>query len=174
MVRGPIGREKGVFYEQVRGGRLPDPYIPRKGWSEPTICSVCHAIYRKKRWAFDEALRLKLEKDKETKYIKCPACRKIEERFAMGIVSISGDFVAEHRDDIVNLVKSEERRAMQKNPMERLISVEKKDSGVHVETTTDSLALRIGRVLNRAYKGDVKFNFHYGDKQVEIKWHRDK
>ena len=46
--------------------------------------------------------------------------------------------------------------------------------GIHVETTSDSLALRIGRLLNKAYKGDTRFDFHYGDKSVDIKWHREK
>jgi len=175
MVKGPRGREKGVFYGQARGGRIPDPYIPRKGWPEPTVCPICGAVYQKKHWSIDEKLLLEIKKKGKVNSNKCPACRKIEDGFAMGVMDLTGDFVTEHVSDIVNTIRSEERRAMEKNPLERIIKLEREKGGsLHVETTTDSLALRIARLLNRAYKGDTKFDFHYGDKSVDIKWHREK
>ena len=175
MSKRPRGKGKGVLYGQPRGGRVPDPYIPRRGWPEPTLCPVCGAVYQKKRWSINEKLLIDIRKKGKIYSNKCPACRKIEDGFAMGVIDLTGDFVTEHLSDIVNTIRSEERRAMEKNPLERIIKLEKiKRGGIHVETTTDSLALRIGRLMNRAYRGDTKFDFHYGDKSVDIKWHREK
>ena len=89
-----------------------------------------------------------------------------------GIVNISGDFVAEHFEELVNLVKAEERRATEKNPHEHLIKVEKVDGGIKIETTSDALALRIGRLLNKSYKGRTDFKFRYSDKYVIVDWVR--
>jgi hypothetical protein len=88
------------------------------------------------------------------------------------VVNIKGDFLAEHFEDVVHLIKSEERRALQKNPLERLMKMDKVNGGLHVETTSDALALRIGRVLHRAYKGEAEFKFRYGNKYVEVDWSR--
>jgi hypothetical protein len=92
----------------------------------------------------------------------------------MGVVHLTGNFVTEHMEEIINLIKSEEKRAEEKNPLERLITVEKKDGGIYAETTSDSLALRIGRVLSRAYKGHHDYKFRLGDKYVLVEWCREK
>ena len=173
MARGPHGREKGVRYEQVRRGGIPDPYIPRKGLKEPTVCPVCNVIYHKKRWLWDDALLKKCQSDKDVHYTKCPACRKIEDNFALGKIYLTGSFVSEHFEELVNLLKSEERHAMGKNPLERLIKLEKSSDGIYAETTSDALAMRIGHVLQRAYKGSEESKFRAGDKFLEVRWHRD-
>jgi len=173
MVRSSARRDKGIYYEySPRSEGIPDPYISRKGLKEPTVCPSCHAIYHKKRWAFDEVMYLDLKKKKGVNWQKCPADRKIEDGYAMGVVNIYGDFVMEHRDEIISLVRSEERHALEKNPLERLIKIEKRGNGLYVETTTDSLALRIGKVLSRAYKGEHEFDWKYGDKHLLVKWRR--
>jgi len=175
MSKRPRRKGKGVLYSQPRGGRLEDPYMPRKGMPEPTVCPTCGAIYHKKHWSIDENMLHEAKKKGRTYSQKCPACRKIEDGFAMGVIDLTGDFVREHMSDLINTIRSEERRAMEKNPLERIIKLGKlRSGGIHVETTTDSLALRIGRLLNRAYKGETKFDFHYGDKSIDIKWHREK
>lgn len=171
MPKGPQGREKGVFYEQERN-RLPDPYISAKAYKEPTLCPTCKLVYVKQRWHKNDAEAKLLSEKKDVFTHKCPACRKIEDNYPMGVVNISGDFVAEHFEDLVNLVKAEERRAAEKNPLERLMKVDKVDGGIKVETTSDALALRIGRLLNKSYKGSTDFKFRYGDKYVIVDWVR--
>jgi hypothetical protein len=41
---------------------------------------------------------------------KCPACRKEEDHYVMGIVHISGDFFKPRRDEIVSMVRNEEKK----------------------------------------------------------------
>lgn len=175
MTRDNIGgRESRSHFEDFRGGNLPDPYISAKGLPEPTICPACSAVYHKKHWTFDEKLLLDAKKNKNVHYQKCPADRKIEDKYAMGKVILSGNFINEHMDELINVIKSEERRAMSVNPLDRLILVEKRNGGLYAETTSNALATRIGHHLKRSYKGsDEDFKFRLGDKFVEIHWHRD-
>ena len=141
---------------------------------EPCICPSCKAVYRKKRWTLDEGLYLDTKKLKGVILHKCPACRKIEDGYAMGRVNLHGSFVVEHSNEIITLLRSEERHAIEKNPLERLMKIERKGNGLYIETTTDSLALRIGRVLSRAYKGHADFEWKYGEKSVIVDWGRDR
>jgi hypothetical protein len=174
MGKGSKPKGKGVFQNhRSRNEGISDPYTPRKGLKEPAICPSCHAIYHKKRWVLDEGLFLEMKKLKGVNWQKCPADRKIEDGYPMGIVNLHGSFVLDHSDEIVSLLRSEERHALEKNPMERLMKIEKKGNGLYIETTTDRLALRIGRILSRTYKGDHKFNWKYGDKHLLVDWVRE-
>jgi hypothetical protein len=159
-------------YHAERGeGKLHDPYLTKKGYPEPAICPTCRAVYAKKRWSFTNDLPLKIDNMKEVNYHKCPACRKIEDGYAMGYVEIGGEFLKDHSDDLNNLIRAEENKAREKNPLERLISVSSKGGKIHVETTTDSLALRIGRRLESAYKGTGEAQ--YSEKFLRFVWNRD-
>ncbi len=162
-----------IEFDRV-GELLRDPYMPAKGFPEPNICPVCNVVYHKKHWSFDPNLLAETRKEKNIKSVKCPACRKIEDKYAMGKVLLTGSFVAEHMEELLNVIKSEERRARDNNPLDRLIFVEKRDGGIYAETTSDALAMRVGHHLKEAYKGGAEnFKFRRGDKFVEIDWHRD-
>ncbi len=169
------GKTHNEHYKANRTGEvLRDPYVPVKGFSEPTVCPVCNAVYHKKHWNFDANLLAEAKKNPELKYHKCPADRKIEDKYAMGKVLLTGGFVVEHLDELISVIKSEERRAIENNPMDRLILVEKRNGGIYAETTSDALAMRIGHHLKEAYKGGKEdFKFRRGDKFVEIDWHKD-
>ncbi len=152
---------------------LQDPYLLRSAYKEPTVCPTCKLIYHNKRWFWDDKLMDKFDKQ-DVNYQKCPACRKIEDRYPMGILHISGGFVSQHKDDILRLLKNEEKRAMEKNPLERTISTQEDDEGViSVETTSEALVLRMGRVLTRAYSGEVEYKFSDTQKLVRVEWKRE-
>jgi len=170
-----MNREQMGHFDDFRTGKLPDPYISVKGLPEPTICPTCSAVYHKKHWSFDKDLLLKVKNDPKVHFQKCPADRKIEDHYAMGKIQLSGAFISEHHDELINIIKSEERRALENNPLDRLMLIEKRNGGgIYVETTSDALATRIGHHLKKAYKGgDEEIKFRAGDKFVEVLWHKD-
>ncbi len=160
---------------QARSGlrlKLDDPYLTRKAYPEPTVCPVCGLVYHNKRWVKDEHI-LNAVNALARKH-KCPACRKIEDHFVMGIVSISpkSDFVEKHKSEIVNLIRNEEKREFFRNPLDRIISLKENGSELTVETTSENLAIAIGKALRRAYHGEVKFGFSRENKQVKVYWKR--
>lgn len=152
--------------------KLNDPYLTTKGYPEPTICPVCGLVYYNKHWVKDNHL-LSVVKSIGYKH-KCPSCRKIEDHFAMGIIFISqeNDFVEKHKSEIINLIRNEARREFLRNPLDRIMSLKDNDGEITVETTSENLAMAIGKALERAYKGKLEFSFSRENKQVKVYWKR--
>jgi NMD protein affecting ribosome stability and mRNA decay len=162
--------EKGKKFGHA--GRQEDPYLPEAG-QEAAACSQCHALYQGKRWFFDEKLFERLSGTDKVREVLCPTCRKINEHYAEGFLTLSGGFFAEHQGEIVKLLESEASRVGARSVMDRIIRMEREgEDKLVVETTTDKLAQRLGRAVHRAYKGDL--NFHWGevDRFVRVYWSR--
>lgn len=159
-----------------RGGDavIDDPYLKQINYREPNICPGCGAVYNKKRWQFDSELKREVMLENDYNQKKCPACRKKEDKYPMGLVFISGSFLDNHKDSILNTIKGEEKRAMDKNPLERIIEIEKKDKNDYlIKTTTDTLAHRIGNILHKSFKGDLNYKFSDNQKILRVLWSRD-
>lgn len=150
-----------------------DPYIPQTGWSEPTICTGCQAIFTRSRWSIDPRVLATAQKSPKLQKTLCPGCRKVRDHYVMGELHLEGDFLQQHRDEITKCLRSEEQRAREKNPLERVIKVDSENSGLLFETTSDQLALRLGRFLHRTYSGDIQYKFSSDQKQVRVFWKRD-
>ncbi|OGC03662.1 hypothetical protein A2276_07335 [candidate division WOR-1 bacterium RIFOXYA12_FULL_43_27] len=90
-----------------------------------------------------------------------------------GRIELSGTFLVDHKEEIVNLINHEGRLAEEKNPSHRVSTIEKANGGIVVETTDHNLALKIGKALSHAYKGEHEYKFSKGEKFVEVKWRRD-
>jgi hypothetical protein len=96
--------------------------------------------------------------------------KKIEEG---GMIRISGNFLLDHEDEVVNLVKHEGKMAEQKNPGHGVNKIEKVNGGITAEISDHNLALHIGKALVHAYKGKHEYKFLKGEKYVEVLWRRD-
>ena len=96
--------------------------------------------------------------------------KKIEEG---GVVKISGNFLTDHEQEIIGLVKHEAGLAEQKNAKHRITKIEKTDGIIVVEVSEHNLAIHIGKALHHAYKGKNDFKFLKGEKFVEVDWRRD-
>jgi NMD protein affecting ribosome stability and mRNA decay len=157
----------------IRGGLKPhleDPYLTRKSYKEPTICPRCGLVYRHRRWQ----KMPEFDSNKAAQRHKCPACRKEEDHYVMGIVHISGDFFTPRRQEMVNMLRNEEKKILNHNPLERIMGIVDEDDGVRVETTSENLAVHLGRMLYSAYGGDVEYKFSEEQKLARVFWHREK
>src|SRR3990172_5296253 len=131
--------------------RETDSYIPRKSAPSVGVCPKCHAIRRNKRWHLDEKEYTALALKRGAAVLeRCPACRKIADGFPSGAVLLRGGYLRENRDEILKLVRNEEKRDMGVNPMERIISVTEVSGKMEIATTDEKLAPRIGRELPKA------------------------
>lgn len=148
---------------------IDDPYLKKLRYSGITICPKCGIVYLDKRWQY----RPRYEPPADVKYRKCPACYKIEDRYVMGLIFLSGDFVSKHHDEITHLIKNQDRIEFKRNPLDRIMAITKVKDGYRVETTTEHLALTIGRALYHAYGGELEYRFSEDQKVVRVYWHRD-
>ena len=148
-----------------------DPYLPKEGPHDMAMCRRCHAIYHNKRWSIDEALYQKRKDNKKTLLVLCPACQKIRDRYAAGFVTLKGDYLREHKRDILNLIKNEEERAMGYNPLERIVELKDRGSVVEITTTHEKLAQRIGKKMHKACQGELQIKWTK-DKVARVVWER--
>ncbi|MEW6362809.1 MAG: BCAM0308 family protein [Acidobacteriota bacterium] len=136
------------------------------------ICTSCGAFYENKRWYPKPDTPLKSD-NTEILEVECPACKQIREGIFEGTLDVSGSFFPAHRDEIEHLLKNEAEDAYRDNPLSRIIRWDENDAGLHIETTTDELARRLGHVLEKAYHGKLENVFSHENKVVRVNWHRD-
>jgi hypothetical protein len=162
--------EKGKKFGKV--GRVEDPYMPAEG-QEASVCTTCKAVYQNKRWFFDDKLFGKLAGTDKAREVTCPTCRKIKDRYPEGILTLSGEFLGEHKDEILTLLKNEAARVSGRSVADRIITMtEESGDRLVVETTTEKLAQHLGRAVYKAYKGDLDFRWSEMDKFVRVYWRR--
>ena len=157
----------------IRGGLKPhleDPYLTRKSHKEPTLCPRCGLVYKHRRWQsipdFDPGLAVEKH--------KCPACRKEEDHYVMGIVKISGDFFNDRRVEIINMLKNEEKKELMHNPLDRIMGIIEDEDGTKIETTSENFAVHLGRMLYNSYGGEIEYKFSDEQKLARVFWNREK
>ncbi len=156
--------------------KLHDPYMDRTHYKDPTICPQCGLIFHNKRWVRNETLRKELEAA-GTEFAKklCPACKKIEDRYPLGVLELRGGYIKQpdKRELILNTLKHEAENEEARNPLARIMQIREEDGNLVIWTTTESLARRLGRVVYKAFKGDLKISFSENNKFIRVLWERE-
>lgn len=138
--------------------------MPRKP-EEPSRCPDCGATFERGRWNWGR-------KTTEAAKLRCPACSRIRDRAPMGIVTLSGEFLQQRREEIMNLVSHEEATAKGAHPLARLMGVEDNADRTVISTTDLHLARRIGEALHDAYGGELRLQYLRGRDFVRVTWQR--
>jgi hypothetical protein len=68
------------------------------------------------------------------------------------------------------MLRNEEERARQKNPLERIMRLEASNGNWRIETTTEKLAQRLGRSLKKARGGSLAYQWSHNNKFVRVLW----
>ena len=143
-----------------------DPYRTTAKPPEGTRCPTCKASFHGGRWTWNAAEKNALE-------LICPACHRIADRFPAGYITIKGAFVSEHRDEIIKLIQTHEKKEKAAKPLQRLMTIESKKDGSTEVTTTDSVLARgIAEVLHETYKGDLKLRYSRDENLLRATWKR--
>ncbi len=89
------------------------------------------------------------------------------------MLTLSGDFFEEHRDEIMNLVRNNVEAQKAEHPVKRIMDIEDREEGGVVITFTDiRLPRGVGKAIEHAYEGDL--DIHYTDEAgiVRVTWVR--
>jgi hypothetical protein len=151
---------------------IEDPYHPDEHGETGTVCSRCGANYINQHWTLHESERAPIPQGAAAHEVICPACKKIADGFPEGIVTLSGDYWTAHEEEILNLIRNEERRAMGVNPLERIMDVRHEGEALVVETTNERLAQRIGHRLEKSHNGHVEYKWSKGNHLLRVYWER--
>ena len=152
-------------------GRQEDPYQPAEG-QEAAVCTQCHALYRSKRWSLDALLYARLAGTDKVREVVCPTCRKIKDHFPEGVLTLSGEFFAQHREEIVKLLEKEAGRVAQRSVADRIMQMIPEGGKLVVETTSEKMAQHLGRAVYKAYKGELHFRWGEVERFVRVYWSR--
>jgi len=161
-----IAEEKGQ-----RTARSTSVYLPRGG-SEVAFCRKCGAVYRNKRWSSDEAELVKLRGEAGTGKVVCPACQRMEDHNPAGVITLSGDYLLQHEDEILNIIKHVEAKSRAKNPLGRIMEIEQERDVMTIGTTEDKLAQKLGREIYKAHKGELHYQWSHDQEFVRVSWSR--
>jgi len=164
-------KEKDLSRRGARGDRLirehiHDPYKARLKLPEPTVCPQCGAVYQKGRWQW-------AERPSDSREVLCQACHRSNDRYPAGILTLRGTFVDEHRTEILGLARHQEELEKAEHPLHRIMSIEKQDETIVINTTDIHLPLRIGKALRSAYEGELDFHHEEETYLIRASWTRD-
>ena len=146
-----------------------DMYLPQLDPKGVIQCSGCGAFHYRRHWTLMPPAGFSSERRSDLVF--CPACRKIRDRFAGGEVTLLG-LETENRGEIARILRNEESRAREKNPLERIMSMHAVRGGWRVETTTEKLAQRLGRSMKKARGGRLDYKWGHNNKFVRVVWEK--
>ncbi len=75
--------------------------------------------------------------------------------------------------ELLRLLRNEEQRAREKNPLERIMRITTETDGLRVETTTEKLVQRLGRCLRKARGGEVSYKWSHNNKYARVVWEKE-
>ena len=147
--------------------RRHDPYKLRGKLREPTVCPQCGASYQNGHWTWEKA------PTGQTNSQLCQACQRIKDRYPAGELAIQGNFIAAHKQEILNLAKNIEEAEKAAHPLNRLMDIEDLDDGLRITTTDIHLPRRIAEALNDAWNGELDMHYDEEGYFIRLAWRRD-
>lgn len=157
------GRDR--WRDELRQEFVHDSYKSKVKLHEPTRCPECGAVYHAGRWQWGLTGAGAHEQI-------CPACHRIRDHFPAGYVTLSGSFLSEHRDELINLARNCEAREKAEHPLERIMGIEDVQDGVLITTTDTHLAREIGEAVHAAYKGKTEYHYSKEENLLRVHWTR--
>ncbi len=158
-------RSEGRRRDRLIREREHDPYMVRGKLPDPTACPECGVTYRAGRWVWGappagahEAL--------------CPACQRIRDDYPGGYLALAGDFLGEHRAEILGLARNVEEREKGQHPLKRIMRIEEQEGEVAIATTDPDLARAIGEAVYDAYKGELEYAYTDEGNVLRVRWQR--
>lgn len=143
-----------------------DPYKARGKLTEPSQCPTCKAVFHEGRWQWSSGPVTGAHQE------TCPACHRIADNYPAGEVTLSGGFVAQHSDDLVNLIRNTERKEKVEHPLQRVMAIDEREGRIVVTTTDIHLPRRIAHAIKSAYDGDLDMHYDEAGYFVRIAWNR--
>jgi hypothetical protein len=158
-----------VFIQRgSRSDRSPRVAAAGPVLEDPTACERCGAVYFHKAWRRGRAIEPELLM--RAAWAICPACRQVERGQFYGMVLIRGPKLAEQEDAILRRVANVAERAEFTQPERRIVATRDVGGSLEVRTTSQKLAHRIVRELQKAFGGRASFAWSRGDGRLFARW----
>jgi hypothetical protein len=140
-----------------------DPYQRQQKSEDNTICPRCGVVYSDGRWHW-------APRPAGGHEVLCSACRRINDKFPAGIITLHGPFVGHQTEEIVSLSRHQEQAEKSEHPLNRIISIDKDNGTITITTTDIHLPRRIGEAVKRAFHGTLDEHFEEAGYFVRVSW----
>ncbi len=162
--------QKAIHTRRIAGhtqlDHILDPYQRKQKIEEGTVCPQCGVVYHDGRWQWVARPHAAAEQ-------LCAACRRINDKFPAGIVTLRGAFVRENRDEIIRIARHQEEAEKAEHPLNRIMSIEENADGITINTTDIHLPRRIGETVRRTFRGKLDAEFEEDGYFVRVTWSRE-
>lgn len=143
-----------------------DQYKAKGKLREPSVCHECKAVYHRGRWTWGPV-------PSGSQDIVCPACQRTRDGAPSGVLMLTGEFVASHREQVLGLARNEEARVKAEHPLARIIKIQDQaeaPKGMVITTTDPHLARRIGEALHHAHHGTFTCRYEENEDLLRANW----
>jgi hypothetical protein len=143
-----------------------DPYHSKQKLQEPSLCPGCGAVYHDGRWQW-------IAPETGTREVLCPACHRIQDQCPAGFLTLSGEFLTLHLDDISHLAHNVEQREKAEHPLKRCMATRQQaDGSIEMTYTDPQLARAVGEAIHAAYRGELNYHYQENEYLLRVSWHR--
>jgi hypothetical protein len=140
-----------------------DPYQGDKKLRDGTTCPQCSAVYHGARWQWSARPGGAAEE-------LCAACRRINDHFPAGIVTLRSGIGAARKEEMLRLARHQEEAEKAEHPLNRIMSIDEDAEGIVINTTDIHLPRRIGDAVKRAFHGELESHFEQDGYFVRVTW----
>ena len=94
------------------------------------------------------------------------------EEVPAAFLTLTGDFVQAHREEIGRFVRNYEERERAEHPLKRIMNELTEDDAVTFTFTDAHLARGIGEALHHAYQGELSYHYEKDEILLRVTWSR--
>lgn len=138
-----------------------------RGLKEPAVCERCFAVYRDRTWRIGGPSR---RVPADANWTLCPSCSQVEQQEYFGRVRVTRPLEPERESELRRRIWNVERRARATQPERRLVAMGRTPGGLEVLTTSQKLAHRIARELEKAFGGRASYTWAERDGLLDARW----
>jgi hypothetical protein len=138
---------------------------------DPSVCDICGSVYTAKTWRRNRSLPAKLIN--AAAWTICPGCKQAKGGKYFGRVLVRGSNAISNLDAIRARIANVERRAEFTQPERRIVSTKLDGATLEVLTTSQKLAHRIARELQKAFGGRAHYTWSDQDGSLTAIWQQE-
>lgn len=151
-----------------------DPHHAPSGVAGELYCTTCGAVHHHKRWTLDAETVSRVRADPSAEATRCPGCEQVANRQFDGEVILESPFLATHGQDIMRLMQHVEQEVRERsNPLARIGEIHWEGEKLTAYTVSPHLADRLGKAVQKAYRGELKTQHADRSRFQRVKWHRE-
>jgi NMD protein affecting ribosome stability and mRNA decay len=170
-VRKGKGKIRSLVRKGTRSDKRPRGAIKSSAPTEPAVCTRCGAIYANKVWR--RGRELSYRELAEAEKVICAACAQVRSGEYYGRIRMGGEYARVYEEQIKARIKNVVSRAQFTQPGRRLVSVRRSGGTLEIRTTSQKLAHRIVREIEKAFGGESTYAWSDRDGKLEATWYRD-